>query len=83
VNNFFSTGNLWLQTQNKSKSRVAILSDSHLKGCTTRIRNYLGDTFRAVGWLELGASTKKRLDKPTVALNSFPSLSLDLPQYNK
>jgi hypothetical protein len=31
VNNFLSTGNLWLQTSNKTKSRVVILSDSHLE----------------------------------------------------
>jgi hypothetical protein len=48
VNNFPSAGNLWLQTSNKNKSRV-VLSDSHLRGCTTRISNYLGDKFRTVG----------------------------------
>jgi hypothetical protein len=31
INNFPSTGNLRLQTSNKSKSRVVILSDSHLR----------------------------------------------------
>jgi hypothetical protein len=29
--------NLPMQTPNKNKSRVVILSDSHLKGCTKRI----------------------------------------------
>jgi hypothetical protein len=28
------------------RSEVLILGDSHLKGCTERINNHLGDTFR-------------------------------------
>jgi hypothetical protein len=37
VNNLPSTGNIGLQTPNKNKSSVTILSDSHLKGCTKGI----------------------------------------------
>jgi hypothetical protein len=42
-NNLQLTGDLRMQTSNKSKSRVVILSDSHLKGYTKRINNYLSD----------------------------------------
>jgi hypothetical protein len=63
VNNFPSTGNARLQTPNKSKSKVVILSDSHLKGCTKRINNYLSDKFRTVGWIKLGALVEEILDK--------------------
>jgi hypothetical protein len=68
VNNLPLTGNLGLQTPNKSKSRVTILSDSHLKGCTMKINTYLSDKFRTVGWIKTGTLTKKMLDKPTVDL---------------
>jgi hypothetical protein len=68
VNNLPLTGNLGLQTPNKSKSRVTILNDSHLKGCTVKINICLSDTFRTVGWIKPGALTEEILDKPTVDL---------------
>jgi hypothetical protein len=44
-----------LQTPNKSKSKVVILSDRQLKGCTKRINNCLSDKFRTIGWIKPGA----------------------------
>jgi hypothetical protein len=55
ANNFPSTGNLWLQTSNNSKSRVVILSNNNLRRSTTRINNYLGDKLRTIGWIKPGA----------------------------
>jgi hypothetical protein len=55
VSNFPSTGNTQLLTPNKSKPKVVILSDSHLKGCIERIHNYLSDKFRTIGWIKPGS----------------------------
>jgi hypothetical protein len=67
-NNLPLTGNLWMQTPNKNKSRLVILSDSHLRECTKRINNCLSDKFRAFGWMKPGVLAKKILDRITVDL---------------
>jgi hypothetical protein len=64
--NFPSTGNAQLQSPNKSKSKVVILSNSHLQGCTERRNNYLSDKFRTVGWIKPGALAEEILDKQSV-----------------
>jgi hypothetical protein len=61
-NNLTLIGNLQMQTPNKNKSRVVILSDSHLKGCTKRINNYLSDKFRTFGWIKPGALAEEILE---------------------
>jgi hypothetical protein len=61
VNNLTLTGNLRMQAPNKSK--VVILSDSHLKGCNKRINNYLSDKFRTFGWIKPGALAGEILDR--------------------
>jgi hypothetical protein len=68
VNNFPPTVNVRLQTPNKSRSKVVILSGSHLKGCTDRINNHLSDKFRTTGWIKPGALAEEILDKQTVDL---------------
>jgi hypothetical protein len=68
VINFPSTGNARLQSPNKSKSKVVILSDSHLKVCTERINNYLSDKFRTIGWIKSGSLAEEILDKQSVNL---------------
>jgi hypothetical protein len=68
VINFPSTGNARLQSPNKSKSKVVILSDSPLKGCTERINNYLSDKFRTIGWIKAGTLPEEILDKQSVDL---------------
>jgi len=50
---------------------VVILGDSHLKGCTGKIHNYLCDTFRITGWTKPGALAEEILDKPTMDLRSL------------
>jgi hypothetical protein len=70
-NNLTLTGNLWKQTPNKNKSRVVILSDSHLKGCTRRVNNYLCDKFRTFGWIKPGVLAEEILERLTVDLMSF------------
>jgi lysophospholipase L1-like esterase len=57
-----------MQAPNKNKSRAVILSDSHLKGYTNRINNYLNDKFRAFGWIKPGTLAKEILDRLTVDL---------------
>jgi hypothetical protein len=57
-----------MQTPNKNKSRVVILSVSHLKGCTMRINNCLSDKFRTFGWMKPGVLAKEILDRLTVDL---------------
>ena len=44
-----STVNVQMKSSIKCSSKVIILGDSHLKGCTERINNHLGDTFRITG----------------------------------
>jgi hypothetical protein len=63
VIDFPSTGNAQLQSPNKRKSKVVILSDSHLKGCTERVNNYLSDKFRTIVWIKPGALAEEILDK--------------------
>jgi hypothetical protein len=43
-----------METPNKNKSRVVILSDSNLKGCTKRINNCPSVKFRTFGWIKPG-----------------------------
>jgi hypothetical protein len=57
-----------MQSSTKCSSKVVILGDSHLKGCTERINNHLGDTFRITGWIQPGAVAEEILDKPTMDL---------------
>jgi hypothetical protein len=57
-----------MQAPNKNKHRVVILSDSHLKGCTKRINNYLSDKFRTLGWIKPGVRAEEILDRLTVDL---------------
>jgi hypothetical protein len=47
-----------MQTPIENKSKVIILSDSHLKRCTKRINNYLSDKFRTFGWIKPGTLAK-------------------------
>jgi len=49
-------------------SKVVILSDSHLKGCTEKINSYLGNTFRLTGWTKPGASAEETVGKPMMDL---------------
>jgi hypothetical protein len=60
------TGSLWLQAPNKNKSRLVILSDSHLKVCAERINNYLSEKFRTFGWIKPRAVADEILDKLTL-----------------
>jgi GMP synthase-like glutamine amidotransferase len=57
-----------MQTPNKNKSRLVILSDSHLRGCTKRINNYLSDRFRTIGWIKPGVLAEEILGRLTVDL---------------
>jgi len=57
------TVNVQKQISIKHSSKVAILSDSHLKGCTIKINNHLVDTFRITGWTKPGALAEELLDK--------------------
>jgi len=68
ANNLPSTVNVRMQTSIKCSSKVVILGDSHLKGCTEKINNYLRDTFRITGWTKPGALAEEILDKPTLDL---------------
>ena len=68
ANNFLSTVNIRMQTSIKRSSKVVILGDSHLKGCTEKINNYLLDTFTITGWTKPGALAEEILDKPTMDL---------------
>jgi len=45
-------------------SRVLILSDSHLRGSTTKINNDLGNSFRTNGWIKPGAPAVDILNIP-------------------
>jgi hypothetical protein len=63
-----STVNVQMQSSIKCSSKVIILGDSHLKGCTERINNHLGDTFRITGWIKPSALAEEILDKPTMDL---------------
>jgi hypothetical protein len=63
-NNFQTTGNPRL-------SRVVILSDSHLKGCTERINNYLSDKYGAIGLIKPGVSVEELLNKSMMDLDSL------------
>jgi len=56
-----------MQTSIKCSSKVVILGDSHLKECTEKINNHLGDVFR-IKWIKPGALTEEMLDKPTIDL---------------
>jgi len=62
------TVNVQKQISIKHSSKVAIVSDSHLKGCTMKINNHLGDTFRITGWTKPGALAEELLDKPIMGL---------------
>jgi hypothetical protein len=55
----------------KNKSRIVILSKSHLKGCTKRVNNYLSDKIRTFGWIKPGALAKEILDRLTVDLENL------------
>jgi len=68
VNNFLSTVHVRMQTSIKCTSKVVILGNSHLKGCTEKINNYPRDTFRITGWTKPGALAEEILDKPTMDL---------------
>jgi hypothetical protein len=57
-----------MQRPNKNKSRVVIISDSHLKGYTKRISNCLSDRCRTFGWIKPGTLSKEILDRLTVNL---------------
>jgi hypothetical protein len=56
------------QTVVKQKSKVVILSDSHLKGCVKKINNLLGDSFLISGWTKPGALAEEILDGPNMDL---------------
>jgi hypothetical protein len=56
---------------NKNKSRVVILSDSHLKGCTKRVNSYLSEKFRTFGCIKPGALAEEILDRLTVDLENL------------
>ena len=56
------------EVSNRRRSKVVILSDSHLKGCTERIDNHLKDKFRTIGWIKPRALAEEILDKQTVDL---------------
>jgi len=71
VNNSPSTLNVRMQTSIKHSSKVLILSDSHLKGCTEKINNQLGDMFRITGWIKPGGLAEEILDKPTMNLRNL------------
>jgi hypothetical protein len=68
VNNFPSTVNSRTHSSAKRRSKVVILGDSHLTGCTVRIDNYHGDKFRTTGWIKPGALAEEILDNPTLDL---------------
>jgi hypothetical protein len=57
-----------VQTPNKNTSRAVILSNSHLKGCTKRINNYLIDKFRTYGGFKPGALAKEILRQTSSGL---------------
>jgi hypothetical protein len=52
------------QPLNSGTPSVLILSDSHLRGCTTMINNGLGNLFRTNGWIKSGAPAKDILNIP-------------------
>ena len=52
------------QPLNSGTPRVLILSDSHLRGCTTKINNGLGNSFRTNGWIKPGAPADDILNIP-------------------
>ena len=62
------TVNFQKQISSKHSSKVVFLSDSHLKGCTMKINNHLGDTFRITGWTKPGALADELLDNPIMDL---------------
>jgi len=62
------TVNVQQQISIKHSAKVAIVSNSHLKGCTMEINNHLGDTFRITGWTKPGALAEELLDKPIMDL---------------
>jgi hypothetical protein len=68
VNNFPSVVNFRMHSSACRRSKVVILGDSHLKGCTERIDNHLGDKFRSTGWIKPGVLAEEILDKPTMDL---------------
>ena len=53
TNNKLTIKNRWKQ------SRVVILSDSQLTGCTKMITNSLGDSFSILGWMKPGAMAEE------------------------
>jgi hypothetical protein len=57
-----------METPNKNKSRVVILSDSHFKECIKGINIYLSDKFRTFGWIKPGALVEEILDRLPVDL---------------
>jgi hypothetical protein len=63
-----STVNIQMQSSIKRSSKVIILGDSHLKGCTERLNNHLGDMFRITGWIKPSALAEEILDKPIMDL---------------
>ena len=67
------------QPSNSGMPRVLILSDSHLRGCTKKIEDHLGNTFRINGWIKPGTSTEEILSTSTmevVKLNSHDVIVL-------
>jgi hypothetical protein len=70
-NNFQTTGNSQL-------SRVVILSDSHLKGCTERINNYLSGKYGAIGLVKPGMSVEELLDKSMMDLDSLKKIDVSV-----
>jgi hypothetical protein len=64
------------QSSSSGMPRVLILSDSHLRGCTTKINNYLDNTFRTNGWIKPGASAEEILNTPNLEVASMNSHDL-------
>ena len=52
------------QPVNSGTPKVLVLSDSHLRGCTTKINNGLGNSFRTNGWIKPGAPAEDILNIP-------------------
>jgi hypothetical protein len=66
-----------MQTPNRNTFRVVISRDSHLKGCTKRINNYLNNKFRTFGWIKPGALAEEILDRLTVNLVNLKKRDCD------
>ena len=67
------------QPSNSGIPRVPILIDSHLRVCTKKIEDHLGNTFRISGFIKPGASTGEMFSTLTmevVGLNSHDVIVL-------